>query len=72
MEAPKVTGHRQLTHGEIALVNEGKAIAIQCGAFIDKLKAHPEVDQRWVSLGATHLQIGFMGVVRGITKPETF
>lgn len=29
-------------------------------------------DQRWVSIGATHLQEGFMAVMRAIAKPTTF
>jgi hypothetical protein len=27
---------------------------------------------RWISIGKTHLQQGFMALTRGIAKPETF
>lgn len=30
------------------------------------------LDQRWVSIGATDLQRGFMAVIRGIAQPTTF
>jgi hypothetical protein len=30
------------------------------------------LDQRWVSIGATHLQEGWMAVIRGIAQPTTF
>lgn len=30
------------------------------------------VDQRWVSLGATHLQQGFMALTRAVAKPRSF
>ena len=30
------------------------------------------IDQRWVSIGATHLQEGWMAVIRGIAQPTTF
>jgi len=75
---PKITGYRQLTEAEVALMNEGKALAEQCGAYIAKLrKLTPEntddpLDQRWISLGATDLQRGFMAVIRGIARPTTF
>jgi hypothetical protein len=38
---PKITGYRQLTATEAALMNEGKALAEQCGAFIAKLRTLP-------------------------------
>lgn len=82
---PKITGYRQLTEAEVALMNEGKALAEQCGAYIEKLRAHkdvsrrdgdnrndPPLDQRWISIGATDLQRGFMAVIRGIAQPTTF
>ena len=91
MTQPKVTGYRQLTTDEVALMNEGEALAEQCGGFIAKLRAYvpqnmsgPEggeveafkpgatLDQRWISIGATDLQRGFMAVIRGIAKPTTF
>ncbi len=30
------------------------------------------LDQRWISIGATDLQTGFMAVIRGIAQPTTF
>ena len=91
MTQPKVTGYRQLSATEAALMNEGKALAEQCGAYIAKLRAMPatdatgvpftndspdgpvpSIDQRWVSIGATDLQRGFMAVIRGIAQPSTF
>ena len=84
---PKITGYRQLTEDEVALMNEGKALAEQCGAYIAKLRerdaliaktppttadAPRALDQRWISIGATDLQRGFMAVIRGIAQPTTF
>ena len=30
------------------------------------------LDRRWISIGATDLQRGFMAVIRGIAQPTTF
>ncbi len=70
----KIKGYRDLTQEEINLMNEGKALAEQCGAFVEKLRAFnaPSPDQRWVSIGATELQQGFMALIRSIAKPTTF
>ena len=40
MIQPKVTGYRQLSEAEVALMNEGKALAEQCGAYIAKLRGY--------------------------------
>ncbi len=82
---PKITGYRQLTEAEVALMNEGKALAEQCGAYVAKLRTYadvarktdvvqlvPPLDQRWISIGATDLQRGFMAIIRGIAQPTTF
>lgn len=68
----KITGYRDLTEAEIALMNEGKALAEQVRLFTDKVKATPEIDGRWLSIGVTDLQKGFMAVVRAIARPTTF
>lgn len=83
---PKITGYRQLSEAEVALMNEGMALAEQVGAYIAKLRDHrdanrssavdhgktPAIDQRWFDIGATQLQQGFMAVLRGIAQPTTF
>lgn len=80
---PKITGYRQLSQVEVDLMNEGKALAEQCGAYIAKLRTYHDslgaadgsdlqLDQRWISIGATDLQRGFMAVIRGIAQPTTF
>lgn len=79
-----IKGYRQLSTEEQALINEGKQIAEGVGAYIAKLRGFADskggtccgsdlhLDQRWVSIGATDLQRGFMAVIRGIAQPTTF
>lgn len=74
-------GYRVLSEQETALANEGKELAEKVGRFIEKLRAERDptvsgdplvADQRWVAIGATQLQQGFMALTRSITKPTTF
>lgn len=67
-----IKGYRDLTPEEIALMNEVKAKAAEVGTLMEKLRATPGLDQRWISIGVTDLQKGFMFAVRGIAQPESF
>ncbi len=67
-----IKGYRELSQQEIDLMNEGKALAEQVWAFIEKLKNEGSTDKRWVSIGQTDLQKGFMAAIRAIAQPTTF
>jgi hypothetical protein len=69
---PKITGYRQLSEQEATLMNEAKALAQLCGDYVAKLRNGIDIDQRWVSIGATDLQKGWMSIVRSIAQPTTF
>jgi len=88
MNAP-VTGYRQLTPEQVALMNKIKALGNQVGELVAELRQMPatpasgvplpaqhgmsaSLDQRWVSIGATHLQEGFMALNRAVAQPSTF
>ena len=75
----KIKGYRDLSAEEIALMNEGKDLAQKVGAFIEKLEAaefaqtsDQTPDKRWLAIGKTDLQKGFMAVIRSVAKPTTF
>ena len=71
----KITGYRDLSQTEIDLINEIKEKGVVLGALISKMRA-PELgvtlDQRWVSVGATHLQEGLMALTRSVAQPDSF
>lgn len=67
-----ITGYRDLSEGEIAVMNRIKAKAIEIGELVKELEQKAWADKRWVAIGKTDLQTGFMALVRSITKPETF
>lgn len=80
----KIKGYRELSEGEIALMNEIKDLGIACGELIEKLKMSGMPDEiggepdgiepelRWVHIGATHLQQGLMALTRSVAKPDFF
>jgi hypothetical protein len=67
-----IKGYRDLTQAEISLMNEAKEIGEQLRGFIQRLETLPDVDKRWIAIGMTDLQKGFMGLVRSVARPTTF
>ena len=67
-----IKGYRELTQEEISLMNDIKALGVELGAMIATMKQMPDLDQRWVAIGATDLQTGLMALTRAVAKPETF
>lgn len=69
----EIKGYRELSAEEIALMNEIKEHGVKLGELVAKLRA-PEsaIDQRWVSIGATDLQIGLMALTRSVARPTFF
>lgn len=69
---PKITGYRQLSQEEADLMNAIKNKGIELGQLVETIRAFGDVDQRWVSIGATDLQKGLMALTRAVAKPSTF
>lgn len=79
-----ITGYRDLTGEEIALMNEAKQLAEKVGELTTRLvkldyktngpngPTMTRADGRWLAIGTTDLQKGFMAVIRSIAKPSTF
>lgn len=68
----EIKGYRELNAEDIALMNEVKAQGVGIGVLVEKLRALPDSDKRWVSIGATDLQTGLMALTRSIAKPTFF
>ncbi len=81
----KIKGYRELGQAEIDLMNEIKAKGEELGELVQKLRNHgashgeegsppstSTLDQRWVSIGATHFQQGLMALTRAVAKPTFF
>ena len=68
----QISGYRELSQEEINMMNAIKAKGVELGELVGKLKATEELDQRWVSIGATDLQTGLMALTRAVAKPTFF
>lgn len=73
-----ITGYRTLDAAEIEAINKVKAVGKTVEDLIADVLTKAVMpgahmpDQRWVSIGRTHLQEGFMALVRAIAKPTNF
>ena len=68
----KISGYRELTEHEIALMNQINKQGEALGDLVEQLRTTTGLDQRWVSIGATDLQKGLMALTRGVAQPTTF
>ncbi len=68
----KISGYRDLSQEEIDLMNKGKALANQVGAFIEELEACESVKQDDIAIAKTQLKTGFMWAIRGVAQPGGF
>lgn len=68
----KITGYRELTAEEIALMNKCKSQGAELQQLMSDLKALPEIDKDWLHEAEMTLKKGIMYAVRSIAKPESF
>ena len=79
----KIKGYRDLSQGEIDLMNEAKALGNDLKAVIDKIDAlHDRGGQlspvkvvekdRALCLAQDSLQTGMMWLIRSVALPDTF
>lgn len=69
-----IKNYRELSQTEIDLMNDSKALEQTVLTFIDRLKEvnadqAVEVDLRWLNIGLTHIEQGFMAITRSVAKP---
>ena len=72
----KIKGYRELNQDDIELINEVKKKAAEVEGLIEKINSTHMytnvIDPRWLSIGKTNLQQGFMALVRSIARPDSF
>ena len=71
-EQTKITGYRQLTDADKALMNEIKQKGNEVGELLNKLAEMDGLDKRAINIAKTEIQTGFMWAIRGVAQPTTF
>lgn len=68
----KIKGYRDLSQEEIDLMNRAKELANEVGELVKELERTSNLDTRWIEVGKTNLQTGFMQIIRSVAQPTTF
>lgn len=69
-QALPVQGYRPQSPETVAAVNANKQAEETSLRILDTLKSNPDVDQRWLAIGRTHLEQAWMAINRSIFKPD--
>jgi GrpB-like predicted nucleotidyltransferase (UPF0157 family) len=64
-----VAGYRPQEDAKVALVNANKQAEERVLRILDALAEQPETDKRWLAIGRTAIEQGFMAVNRSIFQP---
>lgn len=77
----KIKGYRELSEAEIKLMNAIKDKDAEVGELVRQLEEHNSqllrdqpgaLDGRWLAIGKTDLQKGFMALTRAVGNPDFF
>lgn len=68
-EGLPVAGYKPQESANVALVNRNKAAEETILRILDELEAKQDVDRRWLAIGRTAIENGFMAVNRAVFKP---
>lgn len=64
-----VGGYRPQSNEAVGMVNCNKLIEEEVLRVLDHLAAREDVDKRWLAIGRTQIEQGFMAVNRAIFRP---
>lgn len=64
-----VAGYKAQTPETVRTVNLNKQAEEATLQILDALESYPGIDRRWLSIGRTHIEQGWMAVNRAVFKP---
>lgn len=64
-----VEGYRPQSETNVELVNLNKKLEETLLRALDKFQTDSAVDKRWLAIGRTHIEQGFMAINRSIFQP---
>ena len=67
---PPIQGYHSLTQATVDLINTVKRAEQTVLEIVRNLADDADVDPRWLAIGRTDLEKGFMAVTRSIARPN--
>jgi hypothetical protein len=65
-----IAGYRDLTQGEIDLINEWKQIELLLDTQLNQLEVRHTAQGRWNAMARTHLETGVMYAIKALACPQ--
>ena len=65
-----VLGYRPQPADKLAQVNANKVLEERTLRAMDSMALVDDIDKRWLSIGRTHIEQGFMAINRAVFKPD--
>lgn len=64
-----VEGYKPQSDEKVDLVNANKRLEERVLRVLDDLKGRADIDPRWLAIGRTHIEEGFMAINRSVFQP---
>lgn len=64
-----VAGYQPQSTANVILVNANKEAEEEILRVLDELAKRDDIDKRWLAIGRTNIEQGFMAINRAIFKP---
>lgn len=65
-----VAGYVSQGSEAVDLVNRNKIAEERVLRILDELASRPDIDKRWLAMGRSHLEQGFMAINRAVFQPK--
>lgn len=65
-----VPGYTEQSEVNTQLIGKTKEVEERLLRYVESIPRATQVDPRWLAIGITHFQQGFMAVVRAIAQPQ--
>lgn len=68
--APPIAGYQDVPAWKQRVVNDNKHAEERILRVLDEMKANKDIDPRWLAIGRTHIEEGFMAINRAVFQPQ--
>lgn len=69
-EGLPVKGYQPQSDAKVELVNINKEVEENVLRILDNMSTVTEIDQRWLAIGRTKIEEGFMAINRAVFRPQ--